>query len=408
MSKKVCMVVAYHPFLDARIFKKEAKSLQKMGYDVSMIVPRKNGNLFDIDGTPFKKSFRSNVFIHEGIKIVTYHAEKTRKSLNKVLSSEDVWETEGFNNPLTNLAMAEDADIYHTHEYLSLFAGIGIKRRMQKEKGKKVKLIYDSHELTPDPLHPRTSEEKRKNLKDKLFIMLKEVDYLITVSDSIKDWYIARMPDLPIEVIYNSPPLIKDVELKAYEGSQLTVGYEGNITHHKGNQEKIFGISEICSQKLDFQFKIIGGSQFGTPLKIPKHLTTIIKQTGWVDYHSIPEHMQAIDIGWIDLEEVHYSLNSDYALPNKFFSYLNNGVPVVVNKCQEMENFIRKHKCGYVIQKQQADAKDFANAFLYLKRNPEKLEKMSKNGRKVMEEIYSWEEMEKRLAGVYAKLLPTP
>lgn len=55
MAKKVCMVVAYHPFLDARIFKKEAKSLQKMGYDVSMIVPRKNGNLFDIDGTPFKK-----------------------------------------------------------------------------------------------------------------------------------------------------------------------------------------------------------------------------------------------------------------------------------------------------------------------------------------------------------------
>uniref|UniRef100_UPI0036D317EF hypothetical protein n=1 Tax=Flavobacterium myungsuense TaxID=651823 RepID=UPI0036D317EF len=95
------------------------------------------------------------------------------------------------------------------------------------------------------------------------------------------------MPDLPIEVIYNSPPFIKDVELKAYEGSQLTVGYEGNITHHKGNQEKIFGISEICSQKLDFQFKIIGGNQFGTPLKIPKHLTTIIKQTGWVDYHSI-------------------------------------------------------------------------------------------------------------------------
>src|SRR5690625_241095 len=98
MSKKVCMVVAYHPFLDARIFKKEAKSLQKKGYQVSMIVPRRNGNLFDIDGSPLKKSFRNKVFTHQGIKIVTYHSESVTNKLNKVLSDEAAWESQGFNN----------------------------------------------------------------------------------------------------------------------------------------------------------------------------------------------------------------------------------------------------------------------------------------------------------------------
>lgn len=405
MSKKVCMVVAYHPFLDARIFKKEAKSLQKKGYKVSMIVPRKNGNLFDIDGTPFKRSFRNKVFTHDGIKIVTYNLESTGSKLNKVLSDEEVWEGQGFNNQLTQLAMDEDADIYHTHEYLSLFAGVGIKRLMKKRKGKDVKLIYDSHELVPDPLDLRYSVERRQQLQEKLFIMLKEVDYLITVSDSIKSWYLSHMPKLPVEVIYNSPPLTKDYQPKAYNLDRLTVGYEGNIENNKGNQDKIFGISDICSKDLGFQFKIIGGSRYGDSITVPAHLTSIIEQTGWIDYYSLPKHMKDVDIGWIDLVDADKSLNQDYALPNKFFSYLNNGIPIVVNKCKEMEEFIHKHRCGYVIDKKQATAKDFANAFLLLHKDKDKLREMSTNGRKVMESLYSWEVMEMQLFRVYDELL---
>lgn len=50
MGKRVCFLVSEHPFLDARIFKKQAKSLLKQGYAVTMIVPRRNGYLFNIDG----------------------------------------------------------------------------------------------------------------------------------------------------------------------------------------------------------------------------------------------------------------------------------------------------------------------------------------------------------------------
>ncbi|MFD1361139.1 glycosyltransferase [Lentibacillus salinarum] len=401
MAKKICMVVAYHPFLDARIFKKEAKSLQKKGYRVTMIVPKKNGHLFDIDGTPFKKQFRSKVFTHEGIKIVTYNAENSRRPLNKVLNDEQMWERQGFHNPLTQLAIQEDADIYHTHEYLSLFAGVGIKRLMKKKKGKDVKLIYDSHELTPDPLHPRNSEEKRKLLKQQLLVMLQDVDYVIAVSESIKAWYQSHMPGLPVEVIYNSPPLNKNQQPKSFHSDRLSVGYEGNIDDRKGSQNKIIHISEICAAKTDFQFKIIGGKQHGSSVVIPNHLRRTITLTGWVDYHTIPQHMQDVDIGWIDLSDVERSLNQDYSLPNKFFSYLNSGVPVVTNKCQEMERFIRQHKCGYVIDKTEPTPQDYADVFLYLHQHRNTLQEMSQNGRKAMEKIYSWEKMEKRLFNIY-------
>ncbi|RYG74321.1 glycosyltransferase [Lentibacillus lipolyticus] len=405
MAKKVCMIVAHHPFTDARIFKKEAKSLQKNGYHVTIIAPRQNGKLFDIDGTPFQKRFRSKVFTYEGIKIVTYHSESSQKGLSTVLSHESLWERRGFQNQLTQLALQENADIYHAHEYLSLFAGVGVKRLMKKRKGKNVKLLYDSHELTPDPLDPKYSEDRRNLLKQQLLAMLKEVDHIITVSDSIKSWYATHQPNLPVDVIYNSPPLAKDFKPKTFTPNKLTVGYEGNIDTQKRLKEKIIRISERCSKEIgDFQFKIIGGSRFGDSIKTPEHLQPYVKQTGWVDYHSIPKHMRDIDAGLIDLEGVEHSLNQDYALPNKFFSYLNNGIPVITNRCREMEGFINKHRCGLVLDKADATSEDFANALLSLHQNQRKLQYMSQNGRNVMEKFYSWENMEKRLLAVYQSL----
>ncbi len=405
MAKKVCMMVAHHPFTDARIFKKEAKSLQKNGYHVTIIAPRQNGMLFDIDGTPFEKQFRSRVFTYEGIKIVTYHSESSQRGFSTVLGHESIWESQGFQNQLTQLALQENADIYHTHEYLSLFAGVGVKRLMKKRKGNNIKLIYDSHELTPDPLDPKYSEERRNLLKQRLLVMLKEVDHIITVSDSIKSWYVTHQPTLPVEVIYNSPPLTKDFKPKTFTSNKLTVGYEGNIDTQKRLKEKIIRISERCSKEVgDFQFKIIGGGRYRDFIKIPDHLRSHIIQTGWVDYHSIPIHMKDIDVGLVDLEEVEHSLNQDYAMPNKFFSYLNNGIPVITNKCREMENFINRHRCGLVLDKTDATPEDFTNALLSLHQNKRKLQYMSQNGRNVMKKFYSWENMEKRLLAVYQSL----
>ncbi|MDV2887683.1 glycosyl transferase family 1, partial [Alkalihalophilus pseudofirmus] len=61
---------------------------------------------------------------------------------------------------------------------------------------------------------------------------------------------------------------------------------------------------------------------------IPDHLKDQITVHNWVDYHLIPHYMTNVDISWIDLDMRH-SLNRLFAMPNKFFSALNNGVPIV-------------------------------------------------------------------------------
>ncbi|WP_059103225.1 glycosyltransferase [Shouchella shacheensis] len=400
--KTVCMLVHTHSFLDTRIFQKEAKSLQKNGYNVTMIVPRIKGKLFNINKEPFQDKFRQKSFVHEGIKIVTYDLESFKPSVEHMQQHVD---SQGLalNSPLTKLGLAEKADIYHAHEIASLFAGIGIKRAMRKAN-RPTKLIFDSHDLIPDPFDQNPRNLAMGKLLD---TMLKEIDHMITVSPSIKSWYISKEPSLPIELLYNSPPLNEAYKPKNLKKGSLTVGYEGHIADSKkGSSEKIFELTEICSKTVeDFTFKIVGGVLHGQTLSIPKQIKEKISLTGWVNFQSIAKHMADIDVGWVDFDDLSNSLNRSYALPNKFFSYLNNGIPVVVNKCHEMEDFIRTHKCGVVINKMKATGEDYAEAFLYLHENRDLLKQMSINARKVMEELYSWEKMEDRMLAIYHSLL---
>lgn len=406
MKKKVCMLVHTHSFLDSRIFKKEAKTLQKSGYDVTMIVPRIKGKLFDIDKKPFKNRFLEQTFVYEGIKIITYNIEGFKPSPFEMQKHIGAGIQSGFKNRLTQLGLKENADYYHAHELSSLFAGIGIKRLMKQKNNKNIKLIYDSHDLIPDPLDNRAiSETYKMTMSNLLITMMKEIDQLITVSHSIKSWYLSKVPQLPIEIIYNSPPLDNNFKAKEYTGTKLTVCYEGHVADNKkGSRDKIFKITELCSKQIDFNFKIIGGVLHGHSLTTPKNIKNNVRLTGWVDYHSISKHMKDVDIGWIDFDDLHHALNRSYALPNKFFSYLNNGIPVVVNKCHEMEEFIRTHGCGLVINKMKATARDYEKAFLYLNENREKLKQMSVNARNVMKKVYNWEVMEQRLLGIYESL----
>lgn len=390
---KVCMLVLQHPFLDARIFKREALSLVKLGYEVTMVVPRnKDGLMYDIDGTPFKNRFREPVFIHESVKVVSYKAVMPEQAhMGKAIQSGGF---SLFNDPLFKVGLAQNADIYHAHEYHSLYSGIGIKRALKQTKGKSVKLIYDSHEITEGNKVPLLKR------------MLQETDSVITVSDAMERWYRDNMPSqLPVVTLYNSPPLSASYTPPTASKDTFVACYEGYMHKDKGSSAKLFDITAMCSKDFPFRFKILGGVA-GKSLTIPAPIQNSIQLCGWVDYHRIPEYMKDVDVGWIDydIQASTTPLNYQIALPNKLFSYLNNGVPVVVNQCPEMARFVRQYECGIVIDHPNPTASQFAESFRYLRSNRSTLLKMSLNARKIMSEQYSWEHMETRLDQLYSHL----
>jgi glycosyltransferase involved in cell wall biosynthesis len=403
MGKRVCFLVSEHPFLDARIFKKEAKSLVKHGYEVSLIVPKRNGYLFDIDNTPFKNRYLEEQFIHEGINIITYEQTNRSGQWKHYYNQLKMGKINRSSHPLIELGKSEQADIYHAHELDSLFAGVNIKRELAK-MGKQVKLIYDSHELDPDPSTKEAHRIKQVKL-DLLKQMLKETDYCITVSPSIKSWFHCIAPDVVTEIIYNSPPLTPFYKSDFKRKKELTLVYEGVMNSKRGSFHKLMKIIELCNQHFPLNVIIIGGNKKSEdPLTPPHHLRDRVKQTGWIPYDSIPQIMNQADLGWVDLD-ANESLNNRYAMPNKFFSYLNNGLPVITNECQDMMEFIRIYQCGVIVEGRDATAEDYVSVLLHLNSNRKLIREMSKNARGLMETQYSWEQMEKRLLTIYQRLL---
>lgn len=402
VTTKVCMLVQHHPFMDARIFKKEAKSLLRHGYDVSIVVPlNKEGYLYNIDGTPYVTQFLDRVFVHEGIRVVSY--EDVRDTIPQIEANIQAPRCSmPIYNRLTEVGLQQDADVYHAHEFLSLYAGVCIKKEL-RARGKHIKLIYDSHEFTPDP-YSKIDPSRKAKLHAILVEMLKEVDHVITVSEAMKTWYLTLNPRLRVEVIYNSPPLFAAYVEKQYNTPGLTVCYEGNVGDDRGSTETMIQITEAGNQLMDLKFKVIGGVRSGQTFSVPPHLQQKLAMLGWVDYELVPYYMFDVDVGWIDYR-LPYTLNHMFAMPNKLFSYLNNGVPVLVNKCHEMESFVRQHHCGLVIDKQEPTPQDYVQALKYLHDNKHELKRMSVNARRIMAEQYSWEYMEQRLLDVYKRVL---
>ena len=107
MSVKICILTTVHPPFDIRIFHKEAKSLVKFGYDVTLIAQNNRNEVVD------------------RIKIIALPKPKNRSM--RIL---------GLTWRVFYLALRQHADIYHFHDTELMPIGI-----LLKLKGKKLYIM---------------------------------------------------------------------------------------------------------------------------------------------------------------------------------------------------------------------------------------------------------------------------
>lgn len=395
---KICKLIRRHSFLDVRVFQKEARSLAAMGHEVIVMAPRFDGRLLDINKSPLRNvEYRPDTFVHHGITVSTYRAKSApanpKAMLRDIHGGTPQYRLDG----LLDKALQAGADVYHAHEPETLYEAVQIKRAL-REQGKDVKVVFDAHELEPDTSLLRA--------------LMHETDRLITVSDSIASIYARRHPRVPITVIYNSPRLgaepAEDALPADYsEEHPFTIGFEGLITREKGNPHIMLAVlNKLTEAGLHVRFKILGKviiTVNSERMEIERQLKNDPRiQYGWVPYDNIGEQWKDADAGYI-----YFKLNSPnrkFALPNKFFSLLNSGIPIVVNDAPAMAAVIKKHDCGIVIPSELPTAEQYAEQFAKLYRDREQLAAMGARARAAMKEVYGWERMEERLKALYEGL----
>jgi len=416
---KVCILTTGHCALDGRIFYKEARSLQQAGYEVTLLAPLNDeGFLFDMGGN---KIASAETTLYD-VRIIGFSKEKRGilkigiiSKLMRLAVLTGLRIGAKLFTELIDKGASLNADVYHCHEIFSLYAGIQIKRRLEKE-GRKPKLIYDVHEYTP-AVSPRYSGIKRlyDRLSKKVIVhfekkALEYTDYAITVSEAIRNYILAQNKSIHTEVIYNcsvfpaSGKPRKNIEHK----DKVTICYEGSLSFNRG-LKRMIEVMKILKERYGNRVELlIVGTIYDEEReylnqKIEEYsLRDTIRCTGWLPYEKVGETISQADIGIIFFELTD-NIGLGGGLSNKVFNYMRYGLPIVSVDVSENSRIISETQCGLVVK--EPSIENLAGAVSALIEDEAKRHQLGENAKKAAHTRYGWEQMEKRLLRVYEELL---
>ncbi len=215
-------------------------------------------------------------------------------------------------------------------------------------KNKQNKVIYDTHELETEKarLGPRLKVISKKIER----YLIRYVDTIVVVSDSIGDWY-RNAYQKPVFLIRNIPnssstitqrdPILRDF-FKISETDILFI-YQGLISHERGIDIILEAFKGLPSNK---HIVFMG---FGESVDIVKEASESYKNIHFheaVIYKDISRYTSGADVGLSLI--LNSCLNHYYCLPNKLFEYILAGIPVIVSDFPDMKNIVGPNNLGWI------------------------------------------------------------
>lgn len=308
-----------HPWNDTRIFHKEAVSLAKLGYDVTLYAVESN------------HEYENNI---PQLQVVTFSPKSMVKRWK-------IW------MQLYKIATHSDAEIVHIHDPELLPLGYCLQRM----HGKKV--IFDMHEDFLAVLErkkigqlslPRWALKLVATTEKK---MLQKMSAVIYAEKYYKENY-GVLTTEQVD-IYNYPFLRETIEIEKYEIPTLI--YAGAIHEIRGFKEMLTVSKLLKEAKYSFQLLIVG--------KVPKRLELYAEQ--FVQKNELKNEVRLI--GRLDLSELmtyyakshiglailHPETNYLRSLPTKVFEYMSVSLPYVLSNFELYERLAKETKSGYTV-----------------------------------------------------------
>jgi len=289
------------------------------------------------------------------------------------------------------------ADIVHVHDLPFLKHGARLAREWN------VPLVYDAHEIYYEQEVLTASVRRRLKKEEKKYAS--QVDLFITVNDALAR-YFARLHRItkPL-VLYNctdefvidsgADPLKKALGKK---GDEFIVLFQGWISEERNLCTVVSAVKYFHE---GIHLAVIGyGEYLDYLIKLRDDLGLQDKITflGKIEASEIMNYTAGADLGLIPYLPI--DLNHKYCSPNKFFEYIQAGVPVLANK---LEFFIGMKKqygvvevCDYT---DPSEVADYVNRLI----GTEQLREMGNSCRSAAKTL-NWSVESRMLISAYSQL----
>jgi glycosyltransferase involved in cell wall biosynthesis len=286
--------------------------------------------------------------------------------------------------------------VFNAHSLSVLPLGVMFK----KIRG--CKLIYDTHELETEVQSCKSQRIVYKIIERTL---IHYADIVITVNDSIADWYRKSYALENVHVILNVPQrTVTKVRSKDRLRSVLSIGTEEVLFIYHGILEEGRGINILLKCFAQAQHdKHIVFMGFGSLEKMIKqytmncpniHLTPAVRPNEVVDYIS------SADVGISLIENT--CLSYYYCLPNKLYELILAGVPAIVSDFPEMRRVVQNGRCGWALPVEVDALKTLVDGLTWEEIRDKKAAAQNYQSR------FGWHTEEKKLIKLYNDLIGDP
>ncbi|MBN2147360.1 MAG: glycosyltransferase family 4 protein [Anaerolineales bacterium] len=373
----VCIFSSVHSALDNRLFYREAQSLARNGFEVTLI------------------AIHPQTEHRDGIQIIGLpHIPRWQRPR--------LWLT------ILHLARRTRADIYHFHDPELLLVSPILRLLTRKP------VIYDIHEAYPDfikvkdymPAWLRYPLAWLFRILEPLLARLQSG--LIFSDDAIAETF-ASLP-LPKETLFNFPG-----RFFVDQGIQTTqaITHRSPIVLHLGGHERnrgtrlmIAAFEQILREIPLARLLLVG--HFMPPSLEEEVLLDIhqrgIQQSvsviGRVPFDTIGNYLSQAAVGWVPWQP--YTKN-DKNIPTKLFEYMSYAVPIVSSDLRSTRPFVRDGENGLLVDP--SDPSEHAIAILEILQDPPHGEAMGRHGQELARTVYNWDAEEIKLLAFYKRLL---
>jgi len=366
-APKVCHLTTVHKALDNRIFDKQAVSLAKAGYRVTII------------------GRHDRAEVRDGVRIVPLPTLRSR-SLRRMAACFGA----------LRLALRERADVYQFHDAELLFVGL-ILRLFGKT------VVYDAHEdyrrnvLSRDGPHVALRRPLAETwwLLERLGARL--FSWVIVADERIEVYSAATRKT----VIANPPPQsFSEVRRNPTGDGTLKLLFLGMIAEQRGINEIVAALDLLRNDRTELH--VVGATENADLLALFARHPKIVYH-GRVPWHEVRARLAEADVGLLLFQPNPALLNVSGKGNTKLFEFMAAGIPVLVSDFPNLREFL--DPIGACLPVDPTNPKQIAEAIDYLYENPHVRREMGENGRKAVRERYNWEAEEKKLLAIYRELL---
>lgn len=367
-NRVVHMTTVHHPY-DPRIYYKQCLSLQKFGYDVTLIA----------QGDTDNKKVKS-------VKHIRLKKYKSRLG-RMVFGTFDAYRK----------AKKLDAKIYHFHDPELILVGWLLKSKNNI-------VIYDIHEdYITSILQKDYMIKPFRKLIAKLYKKIEgfftRIMELCLAEKYYKDIYKRG------QCILNYPTIDQTLSKHQWNDQPITnkLLYTGNVTEDRG--ALIHAGLPLIDEKIEVYF--VGKCSSNLANEMYKILDDKSNQ---VIIHGIDQFVKKEQIEEMYIR--HRWLAGIALFPptehymrkelTKFFEYMVAGLPIICSDFPVWKEFIDTYECGIAVDPYDRD--EIKDALHFLRTNPNQARKMGENGRKAVLKELNWHAEEEKLIHWYKQL----